>query len=162
MSTRTWQSIGWVCRVDVVCHRPTTLAAADSAFGAELYRRSCICTRAGVEVHSFHPALRLSFSVRVRHEVVQVAVVIAASNRTHGDAAIRNPVFCDRYPTRTCVAGSGGVRSSGDKCILHPNQFDAAGRTPGMATAPRGDVATASTKAVGGSDCVAWLTYVNR
>jgi uncharacterized RDD family membrane protein YckC len=28
-----------------------------------LYRRSCICTWAGVEVHSFHPALRLSFSV---------------------------------------------------------------------------------------------------
>jgi hypothetical protein len=37
--------------------------AADSAFGAGLYRRSCICTWSGVEVHSFHPALRLSFSV---------------------------------------------------------------------------------------------------
>jgi hypothetical protein len=39
---------------------------------------------------------------------------------THGDTAGHNPVFCDRYPTRTCVAGNGGVRSSGDKCILHP------------------------------------------
>ena len=29
-----------------------------------LYRRSCIYTWSGVEVHSFHSALRLSFSVR--------------------------------------------------------------------------------------------------
>jgi hypothetical protein len=63
---------------------------------------------------------QVSSFVRVRHEVVQVAVVTAVSSRTHGDTAGHNPVFCDRYPTRTCVAGNGGVRSSGDKCILHP------------------------------------------
>jgi len=32
----------------------------------------------------------------------------------------------------------------------------------GMATEPQGDVATASTEAVEGSDCVVRLTYVNR
>ena len=46
----------------------------------------------------------------------------AVSCRTHGDTAGRNPVFCDRYPTRTRVAGNGGVRSSGDKCIPHPDR----------------------------------------
>ena len=45
----------------------------------------------------------------VRHEVVQVAVVNAASSGTHGDAAIHNPVFCNRYSTRTCVTGNVGV-----------------------------------------------------
>jgi len=56
-----------------------------------------------------NPALRLSFAVGVRHEVVQVAVVTVISCRTHGDTTERNPVFCDRYPTRTCATGNGGV-----------------------------------------------------
>jgi hypothetical protein len=68
------------------------------------------------------PARRVMHSVGVRHEVVQVAVETAVSSRTHGDTAVHNPVVCNRYPTRTCVAGNGGVRSSGNKCILHPDR----------------------------------------
>jgi hypothetical protein len=48
-------------------------------------------------------------AVRVRHEVVQVAVMTATSYALHGDVAGRNPLFCQWYPTQACVTGNGGV-----------------------------------------------------
>jgi hypothetical protein len=41
-----------------------------------------------------------------RHEAVYIAVV--TSDEEH------HPLFCQRYPTKTCVTGNGGVRSSWD------------------------------------------------
>ena len=40
----------------------------------------------------------------VRHEAMYIAVM--TSNEGH------HPLFCQRYPTRTCVTGNGEVRSS--------------------------------------------------
>jgi hypothetical protein len=40
----------------------------------------------------------------VRHEAVSMAVMTSSEGH--------HPLFCQRYPTRTCVAGNGEVRSS--------------------------------------------------
>jgi hypothetical protein len=66
----------------------------------------------------------------VRHEVVQVAVVTAVSCRTHGirqDATRSSatgilPGRASLVILRLRSGQAGGVRSSGDKCILHPDR----------------------------------------
>lgn len=63
-----------------------------------------------------------------------VYVAVMASNEGH------HPLFCQRYPTRTCVTGNGEVRSSWD------NVAPSARR---MAAKARADAVIANTKAVG-------------
>jgi hypothetical protein len=92
-------------------------------------------------------------AVGVRHEVVQVAVVTAVSCRTHGirqDATRSSATGI--LPGRASLV-TAGCEAPGTSVSFIPI---------GMATEPQGDVATASTEAVEGSDCAVWLTYVNR
>jgi hypothetical protein len=53
-------------------------------------------------VYAARAAARLSSTVGVRHEVVQVAVGTATS-LDHGDVAGFDPTFRRRYPTEACV-----------------------------------------------------------
>jgi hypothetical protein len=80
------------------------------------------------------PAGQVSWSVRVRHEVVDVAVMPLEDGRYL--------LFCQQYPTGACVAGNGGVRS------LRDNVTSFFGR----AVRARADTATASLKVVGNQD----------
>jgi hypothetical protein len=68
----------------------------------------------------------------VRHEAVYIAVM--TSDEGH------HPLFCQRYPTRTCVAGNGEVRSSWN---------NVASSTRRMAAKTRADAVIVSTKTVG-------------
>ena len=62
---------------------------------------------------------------RVRHKVMQVAVVTALP-LAHGGSAGHNPVFCYRYSTEVCVTrqtipwGAGGVRSGPARASGYP------------------------------------------
>jgi hypothetical protein len=67
-----------------------------------------------------------------RHEAMYIAVV--TSDEGH------HPLFCQRYPTRTCATGNGEVRSSWD---------NVASFTKRMTAKARADVVIANTKAVG-------------
>jgi hypothetical protein len=63
-----------------------------------------------------------------------VCVAVMTSDEGH------HPLSCQRYPTRTCVTGNGGVRSSWD------NVASSARR---MTARARADAVIANTKAVG-------------
>jgi len=87
------------------------------------------------------PPAPQSFGVRVRHEVAGGIV----TRRCH-------QLFCQLYPTGTCVPGNGEVRSSRDNVS---SSF-------GMVVKARADTTTASIKAVGDQDRVARSTQVKR
>jgi hypothetical protein len=82
--------------------------------------------------------------VRVRHEVVDVAVMPSEDGRYL--------LFCQQYPTEACVAGNGGVRSPRDNVA---SSF-------GKAARARADAATASLKAVRNQDAEVGSTQVKR
>jgi hypothetical protein len=83
----------------------------------------------------------LSFIVRVRHEVAGRIVTLRCHQR-----------FCPLYPIGTCVLGNEGVRSSRNNVSsLH-----------GVVVNARADTTTASIRAVGTQDGVAWSTQVKR
>ena len=68
----------------------------------------------------------------VRHEAMYIAVM--TSNEGH------HPLFCQRYPTRTCVTGNGEVRSSWNNVASSMER---------MAAKARADVATVSIETAG-------------
>ena len=78
----------------------------------------------------------------VRHEVVCVSVMPIEGHHL---------LFCQQYPTSTCVTGDGGVRSYWDK----------GASSCGMVTGACAAVTTASTEVVGSEDRMGRSTQVH-
>jgi len=87
------------------------------------------------------PGGLLSYFVRVRHEVAGGIVTLGC-----------HQLFCQLSPIGTCVAGNSGVRSSRDNVSS----------LSGVVVNARADTTTASLKAVGDQEGVAWSTQVKR
>ena len=107
------------------------LVRAGVKFVPTQFRRNCYNTKARREAAwscAFVPQHLTMCDTKV------VCVTVMTSDEGH------HPLFCQRYPTRTCVAGNGEVRSSWD------NVASSARR---MAARARADAAVANTKAVG-------------
>jgi hypothetical protein len=132
-----------------------------------LYRRSnrhlaWSETVISVEVVYASATRRLKHSVGVRHEVVQVAVVIVVSL---GLTAIRRDTTRSSatgiLPGRASLVTAGCEAPGTSVSFIPPSSMQPVERQ-GWQRLREEAVATASTKVVEGSDCVVWSTYVNR
>ena len=121
-----------------------TWYSARSSIAPRLTRHRGRCTWAAVQTR-IAPGLSGGAGelvVRVRHEVANVAVHEVQESGLH-------PLFCQRYPTGTCVSGNEGCEAPRD---------NVASSLTGWSSNARADTATASITAVGNQDRVVWST----